>query len=668
MFHYMGDYMSLGMQNENAVRNLCGHYLKRHINKFRKSTAAYFEGEGLDILAYLRRLMTKGVRADCMTLWLLAQQYTIHIGVFTRDGAWMTSIGMDIHQCTLIMIYVGGNDFLLLQRFEADVQRSLGRGKRTKSVPVKLLSAQEERAKNECLQIVQAENAAERARKLHEEKKVKEEHDKREADKVQEAENYQKKAEKEIEEAKKQSQEEEKCKVQQQEGERRRSARVREVSERSRESLQEELARSLKEKFNDWNKETLKSTATAAAVIKEVNGKKVSCVKCEKKFASEAKMLHHVSEEHKDVIYTCSHCSKDFGNYQHCVDHMKCHKQGKAKLGEEESPAIIPSQLRVSSRLLHRNRDAANETAVRKADANSSDSNDDGNGFTKTKEKIRDNLRRKMVEKSEEENQGKKKKSSATEEEKAPQETALRKERSRKAKHSASTQPSTSAAVTRSTSSPPSSSSSAAVTRSKSAPPSSSTGPQGEEQASEKRVTTPTRAKVPKSASSPKAPPPPPPPPPPHAAEKEGKKRRGGKGPKSSSSGKAPADKKRRQQLEVDLPKKHRCSKCGKKFAFPSRLATHMQSHSRAHPFKCSFPECGKSYKSKSQLTMHEKSHKKKKYACTQEKCDYVTFDYNKMRYHLAEEHAADDRYKCDQCNFTCKHRGSLKFHKANSH
>ena len=111
-----------------------------------------------------------------------------------------------------------------------------------------------------------------------------------------------------------------------------------------------------------------------------------------------------------------------------------------------------------------------------------------------------------------------------------------------------------------------------------------------------------------------------------------------------------------------------KCSLCGKVFEFPSYLQAHLRSHSFAKPHKCTFEGCEREYKSVSQLNMHMKSHSDKLYTCAVKDCDFTTLHFNDFRYHKNEKHASDDRYQCDLCDFVCKHRGSMSFHKKNSH
>jgi len=53
----------------------------------------------------------------------------------------------------------------------------------------------------------------------------------------------------------------------------------------------------------------------------------------------------------------------------------------------------------------------------------------------------------------------------------------------------------------------------------------------------------------------------------------------------------------------------HQCSICDKWFPRPSGLATHMNSHTGAKPYKCPAPDCNKSFAVRSNAKRHFKTH-----------------------------------------------------------
>ncbi|KAI1782976.1 hypothetical protein LXA43DRAFT_1048693 [Ganoderma leucocontextum] len=53
----------------------------------------------------------------------------------------------------------------------------------------------------------------------------------------------------------------------------------------------------------------------------------------------------------------------------------------------------------------------------------------------------------------------------------------------------------------------------------------------------------------------------------------------------------------------------HQCTVCFKLFPRPSGLATHMNSHSGAKPFKCPIPTCTKSFAVRSNAKRHLRTH-----------------------------------------------------------
>ncbi|KAF9225728.1 hypothetical protein BS17DRAFT_729802 [Gyrodon lividus] len=53
----------------------------------------------------------------------------------------------------------------------------------------------------------------------------------------------------------------------------------------------------------------------------------------------------------------------------------------------------------------------------------------------------------------------------------------------------------------------------------------------------------------------------------------------------------------------------HQCEQCKKEFPRPSGLATHMNSHSGAKPYKCSVPNCDRSFAVRSNARRHLRTH-----------------------------------------------------------
>ncbi|KAK0440041.1 uncharacterized protein EV420DRAFT_1650637 [Desarmillaria tabescens] len=55
--------------------------------------------------------------------------------------------------------------------------------------------------------------------------------------------------------------------------------------------------------------------------------------------------------------------------------------------------------------------------------------------------------------------------------------------------------------------------------------------------------------------------------------------------------------------------KKHICTVCNKRFLRPSSLNVHINTHTGATPYRCSFPGCGKEFNVKSNMFRHYRCH-----------------------------------------------------------
>ncbi|KAJ7603883.1 hypothetical protein DFH06DRAFT_922888, partial [Mycena polygramma] len=55
--------------------------------------------------------------------------------------------------------------------------------------------------------------------------------------------------------------------------------------------------------------------------------------------------------------------------------------------------------------------------------------------------------------------------------------------------------------------------------------------------------------------------------------------------------------------------KRHVCTECGKRFARPSSLNLHINTHTGAQPFRCPLPSCGRTFNVKSNMRRHLRNH-----------------------------------------------------------
>lgn len=110
---------------------------------------------------------------------------------------------------------------------------------------------------------------------------------------------------------------------------------------------------------------------------------------------------------------------------------------------------------------------------------------------------------------------------------------------------------------------------------------------------------------------------------------------------------------------------KFKCNECGDAFPYKSWLLKHAKTHSASPRLHCDQPGCSSSFLSKYDLARHVKRHQSTVVMrCPQASCKYTTKDAQIMKNHIRYHDRADDHYKCDHCDFTCKADGSWYKHK----
>ena len=112
---------------------------------------------------------------------------------------------------------------------------------------------------------------------------------------------------------------------------------------------------------------------------------------------------------------------------------------------------------------------------------------------------------------------------------------------------------------------------------------------------------------------------------------------------------------------------------CDKYFSRPSRLQTHLLSHTGERPFKCEAEGCDKSFTRPAHLKRHfQNSHQEKKKApsVSKSKCPQCPKEFAN-KYSLQKHvkiHHQKDRYECDQCGQTFHKHNFLTVHISTEH
>jgi len=112
-----------------------------------------------------------------------------------------------------------------------------------------------------------------------------------------------------------------------------------------------------------------------------------------------------------------------------------------------------------------------------------------------------------------------------------------------------------------------------------------------------------------------------------------------------------------RAKKKQEPPKFHFCPEkgCNKSFSRPSRLETHILSHTGKRPFVCENPDCDKSFTRAAHLKRHEivnhsgASTPKHNLECSYEKCEATFSNKYSLAKHVKRFHETK-QYKCDRC------------------
>lgn len=124
----------------------------------------------------------------------------------------------------------------------------------------------------------------------------------------------------------------------------------------------------------------------------------------------------------------------------------------------------------------------------------------------------------------------------------------------------------------------------------------------------------------------------------------------------------------------------HACpyNDCKKIFARPSRLKTHLLSHTKEKPFQCSYDGCNNAYARTAHLKRHvENSHENREKSATSDRlacpnCSLTFANKYSLQKHDKTTHSTTIKpakvYQCSDCEETFVKHQLLKLHRADVH
>ena len=106
--HIMSHYI---MKTKEEIRDILTKYMLSRLQWLESISHHYLECENVSLKGYIDNLATPGAPFDLLVIFVLAQLYHFHVGLFHANGMWCTSITKNMSVCKFVLLFRSRYEF-----------------------------------------------------------------------------------------------------------------------------------------------------------------------------------------------------------------------------------------------------------------------------------------------------------------------------------------------------------------------------------------------------------------------------------------------------------------------------------------------------------------------------------------------------------------------------